>query len=279
MTSESIVEPRTFSGSNIKAPSLWVLGRREARRIVASPVYAVVLGFILLMSGMGGLLAGMSVPSASEAYEGIFYVLALYAGLLTYMAAHLVTSSSRRSRADRQLASLPLAGRPRGGGLSLGVILGPGVVAGVLAVLLRVLESAVDKSLIDVYGVSGLTQVTLVVVGGGLFGVLTATWLRFPGSLPVGLVLLVFATLAMMDANGPFAGTLPWFAPYLSAPGFADERWTLTGSQWFHTVYLVGLCALAICGVMLREPDGRRRWLIISSGVVVATGLVGWVQL
>lgn len=279
MTTEAVVQLGISPASNIKAYSIWVLGRREARRIVGSPVYAVVFGFFLLTMGLGGVLDGLSIPSAAGVYEGIFYFLALYAGLLTYLAAHLVTSSSRRSHADRQLTSSPMAGRPRGGGLSLGVILGPGVVAVVLAVLLRVLESSVNESLTDVYGSSGLAQVVLTVVGGGLFGVLTATWLRFPGSLPIGLVVLVFATLAMMDSNGPFASTLPWFAPYVASAGWADEPWALTGSQWWHTWYLVGLCAMAVCGVLLREPIGRRRWILISAAVAVATGIAGWVQL
>jgi hypothetical protein len=46
------------------------------------------------------------VPPRPEAYDRLQGLLALYAGLATYVVAHLVSTAARRSGAQEQLASV-----------------------------------------------------------------------------------------------------------------------------------------------------------------------------
>jgi len=281
MTTDVAIEQKPDTGSMMTLVPLFTLGRREARRMLLSPVYGLVMLVIVASMGLGSAVRGLRLPSATTAYEFLLFVSLLYAGLLTYMAAHLVATSSRRTHADRQLAASALSTRTRGGALCLGVVLGPGLVAAlavaVMAWLGADLATPVDGAPLSI---AELVQIVLMVVGGGIFGVMVATWLRFPGSMLIGLVSLVFATLFLGDPDGGGVDqAVPWFAPYSTAPSWLDASWAAMGSQSWHAAYLAGLCALGVCAVMLRRREGRGRWLAISSLVVLATGVVGWAQL
>ena len=267
-------------------PSVVRLGLREAKRMVRSPVVFVLLGFVLLMGGVETVAeARLSLPSARTAYDVITYFSALYLGLISYLAAHLVTSSARRTGAEPQLAASALSPRQRSAGLCLGVLFG----AGVAAVLLLTTAALLGNSLIST-GFDGfnqepplagvfLVQLGVTLIGGGLFGVMWATWLRFPGSLPLGFVALIFLTVWLGSPDRAPVDTWPWFMPYITAPQWWDESWPLTGSHWWHTLYLLGLCSLAVCATMLKERAGRGRWLGISAGVFTITAVVGGIQL
>jgi len=278
---ESHVTERQASGATWLA--ILQLGLREGRRMVLSPVVLLVLGFMALMGGVNVApqLTDPSLPSRSEAYDLIFFIFALYTGLIFYIACHLVASSARRTKAEGQLQASPLSSRARSAGLCVGVVIGPGLVAVVGMVTLALLGNDITW----VYGsqqpvgIAELVQLALTVIGAGMFAVMCATWLRFPGSLPLGLVILVFGTILMSDAERAPINTWPWFAPYIASPDWIDDAWTLMGSQAWHAVYLAGLCALAFCAVMLREREGRARWLVISAGVVAVTAVAGAVQL
>jgi hypothetical protein len=265
--------------------ALLVLGLREARRMLLSPVVLVLLAFVAMTGGLRTVGEGMlSLPTTRGVYDGITFFAALYLGLIVYMAAHLVTSSARRTGAAGQLSASALSERQRNAGLCLGVLFGPGVVGIVLMVTAAVLGNGLE--LTNVSGskveppMSGvfLVQLALLLIGGGLFGVMWATWLRFPGSLPIGFVVLVVGTAWLSDGDRTPVHMWPWFAPYITLPSWAEESWTSYGSSAWHTVYLIGLCSLAFCATMLRSPDHRRRWLAISGAAFALTCLVGWVQ-
>ncbi len=277
---ESHVMERQKSGATWLA--VLVLGWREGRRMVLSPVLLLVFGFFTLMIGIDVLAEARSysLPTRSAAYGTVFFVFSLYAGLLFYITCHLVTSSARRTKAEGQLASSPLSPRARAAGVCAGVVLGPGLLTLVAIGALALLGN--DVVLTDLKSpVSGaeLAQIVLIVIGGGLFAVMVATWLRFPGSLPLGFVALAFGTLWMLNAERLPINTWPWFAPYLSSYEWSDAVWSLQGSHTWHAVYLAGLCALAFCAVMLREREGRLRWLVVSAGVLAATAAAGAMQL
>ena len=263
--------------------AVFVLGLREGRRMLLSPVVWVILGWAMLMTGIDAALdlSSASLPSRGGAYEGISWLFALYAGLIFYIACHLVASSARRTKAEGQLAASPLSSRMRSAGLCTGVVLGPGLMASAVMVVLALLGSDTTYAYGNVtpMSVAELAQIALTVVGAGMFGVMCATWLRFPGSLPLGFIALVFGTILMSDAERAPINSWPWFAPYITAPDWSDEVWALMGSQTWHAVYLAGLCALAFCAVMLREREGRMRWLAISAGVLAATAAAGALQL
>lgn len=278
---ESHVTERQMSNATLLA--VLQLGWREGRRMVLSPVLLLVFGFMTLMGGVNAVsqITDLSLPSRGQAYDYIFWVFALYAGLLFYISCHLVASSARRSKAEGQLAASPLSSRGRCAGLCVGVVVGPGLVAALAMVTLALLGNDITRF----YGnqtpgsVAELVQLALTVVGAGLFAVMCATWLRFPGSLPLGFVVLVFGTILMSDAERAPINTWPWFAPYIASPAWADDVWTLMGSQAWHAVYLAGLCGLAFCAVMLREREGRLRWMLISAGVLAATAVAGALQI
>jgi hypothetical protein len=266
--------------------ALLVLGLREARRMLLSPVLLVLLAFTVLMGGVRTVSeTSLSLPTAQGVYDVTLFFSALYLGLLMYSAAHLVTSSARRTGADAQLAASGLSERQRSVGLCLGVIFGPGALGLLLMGTAALLGNGLELTNVDGFNAEAplagvfLVQLVLVLVGGGLFGVMWATWLRFPGSLPLGFVVLVFGTVWLSDGGRTPLHTWPWFMPYITAPGWYDEPWTSFGSHSVHVVYLVGLCALAFCATMLRSREGRGRWLAISGGVLVATAVAGAVQL
>jgi hypothetical protein len=262
------------------------LGLREGRRMVLSPALLVMLAVVILIGGVESVLGSLAVPTTREAYEIIVFFNALYLGLLIYIAAHLVTSSARRTRAEPQLAASTLTERQRSAGLCLGVLFGPGAVGLTLMTVAALLGNRLLATNADGWGPDEpplaavfLVQLALTLIGGGLFAVMWATWLRFPGSLPLGLVALVFGTAWLLDGGQGPLYTWQWFAPYISAPSWFDHPWTASGSHHWHAAYLVGLCALAVCGTMLRPREHRVRWVGISAAVVVATGLAGVLQL
>ena len=261
------------------------LGWREGRRMVLSPVFGLVLLLFLLMGGVESVAeAKLSLPSARTLYDVITFFTALYLGLLVYVSAHLVTSSARRTGAEPQLAASALTSRQRSAGLCLGVLMGPGALAVVLMVTAALLGNSLTTTGFDGFSEDRplsllfLFQLGLMLVGGGLFAVMWATWLRFPGSLPLGFVVLVFGTVLMLDADRSPVNTWPWFAPYLSIPQWFDEAWTQSGSHGWHAVYLVGLCGLAFCATMLRDGEHRARWIGSVAGVLVATAVAGALQ-
>jgi len=266
--------------------SIVALAWREGRRMVLSPVLGVLLLFILLMGGVEMIAeAKGSIPSAKSVYDTITFFTALYLGLLFYLATHLVTSSARRTGAEPQLAASALSPRQRSAGLCLGVLCGPGLVALVLMVTAGLLGNTLTTTGFDGFSqdppVSGpiLVQLGLLLIGGGLFGVMWATWLRFPGSLPLGFLALIFMTAWLLNGDRAPVDTWPWLAPYISSPEWFDESWTHAGSHVWHAIYLVGLCSLAFCATMLRPREGRARWVAITAGVLCGTVLVGAVQL
>jgi hypothetical protein len=249
--------------------------------MVLSPVMLLLLGFFILMGGVEVVAEGrnFSLPDRKTAYEFLYFVFALYAGLLFYIACHLVASSARRTKAEGQLAASPLSNRARSAGLCVGVVVGPGLVAAVGMVALALLgNDVVLPNGHEAVSIPELVQLALTVVGGGLFAVMCATWLRFPGSLPLGLIALIFGTGAFLEADRDPVNTWPWFAPYVASNAWFDDVWTLVGSHAWHAVYLAGLCGLAFCAVMLREREGRGRWLGITAAVLVATGVAGALQ-
>lgn len=260
-------------------PVVLVLGWKEGWRMVTSPVMAVAAVLALFPLGVGSLTkAGRDDFTVTAIYAFLVYLFLLWVGLLAYVAAHLVTSSPRRSGAERVLAALPGTERQRGLAACAGAVVGPGLVTLLVTGLLAWLGSQFDVGPDGEQPFSGaeLAQLPLIVIGGGIFGVVLATWLRFPGSLPLGFVTLVFSTLWLVDEARPEG--VRWFVPFTTATDFYDASWTHGGSQGWHAVYLVCLGALGVCAVALRQRAGRGRWLVAAGTVLALTALVGWAQ-
>lgn len=278
------------AGDRVLTRSSWRsvvrLGVREGRRMLLSPALLLMLAVVVLIGGVESLASNLSLPTAREAHDVIVFFSALYLGLLMYIAAHLVTSSARRTRAEPQLAASALTERQRSAGLCLGVLFGPGALGLTLMAGAAMLGSTVTATNADGWGPDEpplatifLVQLALTLIGGGLFAVMWATWLRFPGSLPIGFVALVFGTVWFLADDRTPLYTWPWFAPYITAPSWFDHPWTANGSHYWHTAYLVGLCALAVCATMLKPREHRARWIGITGVVLAATAAAGALQL
>lgn len=280
MSAQVLTQPAVAMRGGSMSP-LVVLGLKEAKRILLSPAYLLLLGFFILTGGIEGVVEGASMFLDAEAvYSVVLYFSSLYLGLITYVAAHLVTSSARRTHAEQQLSSSPVDERGRGLGLCVGVVCGPFVFGALLMTLLGFIGAAsplISPDGVDPLSVAELSQVAITFAGAGLFGVVWATWLRFPGSLILGLIALVFGTMAIIG-SGDVSNVSPWFAPHLTATSWLDAPWTSMGSQAWHAVYLVGLCLLGVCAVALKQREGRRTWLAISAGALLFTALAGALQ-
>jgi hypothetical protein len=263
-----------------------VLSRKEAWRVLSSPATPILLTYLLLVAGVDVVVGG-------DQSEGMFrreaiaellaYVGLLLYGPITFVGAHLVTSSAGRSGSERMLAATPLGERRRDLALCLGVLVGPVLVSLVVAATSAWLASGLpmvpdsDGQVPDYWSWIDVAQVPAIVLGGGILGVVVARWLRFPGSLLLGFVAMVIGTGWLLTGEGA-AAIRPWFAPYVIIPWWSESSWaTAGGSQVWHLAYLLGLSGLGVCAVALRHPWRRARWLVaatVALGMVVVAGVL-----
>jgi hypothetical protein len=274
MTAETLAVLRPVGRGGRAPRTLVALGRAEAWRMLTSPAYAVLLVFIVLSSGGVALTGDVDswLPTRAEAYDLLQFLLVLYAGLATYVVAHLVSTSARRSGAESQLAAAPAGERTRIGGLVVGILMGPVAVAAVLLVGLAWMGNDVrlESGQSPLNGAQ-LVQVALMVLGGGVFGVMVATWLRFPGSLLLGLFALVFVTGWLGGDAVAYAEWLPLLVPFVTASDWFDAV-LLTGDvHVWHSVYLLGLCGLAVVAAAVHDPARRLPWVAAGAVVLAVT--------
>lgn len=274
--------PRAHGGST---PALLPLGAREAVRLLTSPAIVGFAAYLVLISGVELLSdpgSGGSISRAALA-EITGYVALLMLGPLTYVATHLVASSSRRTRAEAQLSAAPLDPWRRDLGLALGVLLGPAVVATAVALLSDWLARGVVPG--SAPGVDNtqpwqwyeLAQVPAIVLGAGVFAIVVARWLPFPGSLLLGLVALVVVVIWV--GNAPQTTVLSWLTWYVLISWWSDAAsYPATASFW-HTAYLLGWSAVGLAFVALRHGGPRSPRVVAVVVTLVVVALLGWLQL
>ena len=267
-----------------RMPAIAVLGRTEARRILTSPTFPILISYLLLVLGVDLLAGGDESAGLSERAqiaELSAYVVLLLWGPLTFVATYLTATSSRRSGSEQLLVSAPVDGRRRDLALCLGVALGPVPAALALA--------GVSAWLASGAGIAGeaadanwswldISQVPAIVLGAGVLAVVVARWLPFPGSLPVSFVALIMITGWLMSGGGGRA-LRPWFAPYVSIEWWSDSGWHSGASPVWHLMYLLALCALGICVIALKQPERRTGWLAAGGVAVAAVITAGLLQL
>ena len=112
-------------------------------------------------------------------------------------------------------------------------------------------------------------------LGGGLLGVLTGRWVRFPGAAAVVVVALVALDLV---AQMPFAYEstsqlrlwVPW-AMFHSGTETDGRATILAGNPLAYLGYVLCLCAVAALVAIWHDPTARTRQLrALIAGVVVA---------
>ena len=208
--------------------------------------------YFLLIGGVGAVQDWRELADRSAWAEFIAYVCLLLLGPVTYISAHLVATSARRSGANAQIDAAPMERRRRDLALCLGVLIGPVVVALGLALLGAWLASGVvftdpDGPTIVEWSVTDVAQVPALVLGAGILGVVVARWLHFPGSLLVGFLGMCALTLWMMAP--PLPAARPWFSWFALISWFSDVD---SGSH-----------PHAVDGVARRLPGG----LVLGRGV------------
>jgi len=162
--------------------------------------------------------------------------------------------------------------------LCLGVLIGSAGLALGLALIAAWLASGVgitdpDGPVITDWSPTDVAQIPAMVLGAGIFGILVARWLRFPGSLLVGFLGMCALTLWMMAPAMP--ATQPWLSWFALTPGIADveDGVVPTASLAWHTAYLLAWSWVGVCAIALRHPEDRRPWLAgLGVGVILVAG-------
>jgi hypothetical protein len=129
----------------------------------------------------------------------------------------------------------------------------------------------------DVQSVGELAQIPPILAGGGLLGVLTARWLRFPGAAVVTFVVfVVMASLAFARLDVDSGTWWRWWST--SMPSLDDGPQPVGNRDW-HAAYLVGLCACATVAAVYRDRADWPRLAAVGLPLAGVTVVLGWLQL
>ena len=263
----------------VPARAVVLLGWREARRMVSSPVYLLILGGLLVVHGMS-TVDGRAIPSRADIQAAIEAML-VYGALATLFAVSLVATSARRTGAESQFGAAPLDPQLRTLATGLGVLLGPTAVAAVLTAGLAYLQHGVGQPLHEVFTGWEYVQLPLSWLGIGMLGVAVARWLPWPGvplAVLVGLIGWTVASAKLIH-NSEAGGYL---MPYVisSRDAFDLGIGTPNGQLGWHAGYLLGLCLLALAAALLRQRRDRGPLVLgFTALTAVLTASAAWLQL
>ncbi len=257
------------------------LGWREARRMLASPVYALLVGAL----SIGTVAAALHGTSARENLNETLAVMLAYCGVATLFAASLVATSARRTGAESMFAAAPVDPQLRTLATCLGVLFGPVAFAGLLTVALAAISQTSGPPLPDEIGGWEYAAPALTWLGAGLLGVAVARWLPWPGvPLAVGVGLVAWAMLSYdLVEKGRAAGFL---APHVitSRANTETDAWiwprSFDAHLGWHAAYLLGLSLLALVAALAWHRPLRQR-AVLGAGLAAAllTGTAAWLQL
>lgn len=265
--------------STTGGPSLATMARIEARRLARSPI--LLTGFVISMLVPLPVAVFNDDPQHTDLLS--WPVLpAFFIGLTALLATARQTRSTES--ADEAMAAVPGTEARRTLALSLACVV-PFVFGVVWLVWVMAIVATGDihqnewwfHSASDLHVWSVLIALAPVAcLGGGLLGVLTGRWLRFPGSAVVVLVATVFACM-MQDvvADGERAELrlfLPW--ALFHSGTFEDGTQRLyEGNATFYLGYLLCLCAAAVIAAMWHDRTARTARL---KGIFAAVVIVGF---
>jgi len=254
----------------VASVALRTLAALEARRYLRSPLF--LIGVLLLVwatvVATGDL--GRNVMTADPGDQDFLPAFCL--GLLGVFVGHRLTRSLDAS--GEAIAASPSDGVRRTAALCLACLV-PGVVAlawvGWMYTALAVEDIPLSAAIGAGARAAMLLSGAVAAVGGPLFGVLVARWVRFPGSALVGAVVLTgwvlvgTVSLAMPPSR---AGTLLHLsAPltaWVSADGPRSPAWVAGGSPGWYLGYLLLLCGLAATAALLPSATGARRGRLLG---------------
>lgn len=248
--------PATATGRAAPGPARVVLAlaRLEARHLLRHPV--TLLGVLLLVANAADTLRHGADVAPRAGFDAITTLASFFPGVLMLLVAHLVATRDHRAGADELLAAVPARPAQRVAGLCV-ASLAPAVVALAVGVVLWVALTA-QGVWVEAPQVWHVLQAPVTVVGAGLLGTMLGVWAPYRPTGVVALVLMVAANFWLNESGetgrlfGPMVTWAAW-GPY------DDGLWAglVPGDPAAHLGYLVGLCAMAAAGALVRVADRR----------------------
>ena len=253
------VMPQSSMGIVGRVPAPAALAGFDLRRL--APRFLTVLVALVMWRAL-------STDRPVQAYDGVNQTIGLYWAMLGLLVLALTASVGGRDREHEVLAALPVSPRVRLRGFTVTLLLASLAVYGLAAVRWNLNHGgSYDALLPDPWE---LAQPSLLVLGGGLFGLLMARLLPVWAAVPVAVVTTVMWT-------GVLTGSTEWamLAPLVEWVAYVDgdEEATalVSGSLAWHNAYLAGLCVLGVVAAHLRESGPRRGLLVLGGAATAAT--------
>lgn len=268
------------------ASGLGAMAGIEARRLARHPVFLVGVGLALVVQGLIFFLD--DAPRFTDVLS-MPVVPAFFIGLTSLVATARLTRSTEA--AVEAVATAP--GTEARRTLALVIACLVPFAAGVVCVLVMLAMAAAKPPAPQEwwFGTMPDWQVWSILValapvaclGGGLLGVLTGRWLRFPGAAAVVVVGLVALDIAgQMGIAGSDNGHsvlrlwVPW-AMFHSGSNLDGTQDLGSGNPFFYLVYLLCLCAAAALVAVWHDRTARTRQLQGLIAGVVVVGLAALV--
>ena len=252
----------------------------EARRLARHPVFLV--GVVLAF----GILVAMYVLDDREVFVDLLsipVIPAFFIGLTSLVATARLTRSTETS--VEAVATAPGSEARRTTALVVACLVP--FVAGLLFVLLEVAMAAGRGVAPQEWWFATMPdwQVWSILLalgpvaclGGGLLGVLTGRWVRFPGAAPVVVVARVAVCLVgqMPIASGDSSELRLWVPWAMFHSGTMDDGTAVlfAGNPVFYLGYALCLCAAAALVAVWHDRTARTARLRAAIGAVVLVGL------
>jgi hypothetical protein len=250
------------------------LAASEAVRLVRHPL--IVAGSLISAGLAAAVLAG---APPNNVYEALTVLYSFVLGPLAFFTARLAASRDRRSRLSRVLDATPVRERTRTIALLIACC-GPAALVAAMAGATVIAYRTADATPPRWPTIGVLLVQPVTVLGGGLLGVMTARWLPWPGAgLTVMAILVIWVQLAGYDTRHETARSLAPYRALSTTNATGTVIAYFPGSLTWHTLYLLGLCAMAAIGALLATP-GRRRALYLTTALAIAVACAaGRIQL
>jgi hypothetical protein len=263
----------TAAGSSVLG-----MARIEARRFARHPLF--LLALVAALGGIGYL--GLTGDEPDTDYLSWPVLPAFFIGCTSIVVAARLTRST--DSAVEAIATAPGTEARRTLALSLACLVpfAAGLLWMAFALVLIAIEdpfaqewwfhTASDVHVLSIYLALG----PVACLGGGLLGVLTGRWLRFPGAPAIVVVAIVVVTiLAQLPADSDTSEARLWSPWALFHSGTIDDgtQTLYAGSAFFYLCYQLCLCAAAVIAAVWHDRSARTGRLVAAFVGVVVVGL------
>lgn len=260
--------------------TLLSLARADALRFARHPL------FLLPALGVLALAVATVVQQSSGNADTMAgsLLIALGFGVFGFVVAHRLTTSLLRSAELADTA--PVSLRQRTAALCIACLV-PAAAATVTTIFAIVTghlwppEGATPDAPVAWFGDEPDIQMLAILIaagpvaalGGPLLGVAVARWAPFRGSALLGAVLLITSAVMPSEAGGPWRALTPW-AVLVDEKVVDSQLISSSIIDWVSPLWYLGfvlcLTGLAAVAALLRDPVGRRPYLLTGLVLVLA---------